>query len=138
MGKIVNQNIKEVENKDVKRAVKDDVKEAAKEDVKRYICIHGHFYQPYRKNPWIEKIEMQESSLPYHDWNEKITAQCYSANGFAHILNSQNKLEEVVNNYSKISFNFGPTLLEWLKENEMKTYKRILQADLERDRKSVV
>lgn len=101
------------------------------EMVKKYICIHGHFYQPYRKNPWIEKIEMQESSFPYHDWNKKITAQCYSANGFAHVLNSQNKLEEIINNYSKISFNFGPTLLEWLKENEVKTFKRILQADTE-------
>ncbi|MHB1274309.1 MAG: DUF3536 domain-containing protein [Candidatus Humimicrobiaceae bacterium] len=109
----------------------ENLKEDVKKDVKRYICIHGHFYQPYRKNPWVEKMEMQEDLFPYHDWNEKITAQCYSANGFAHILNSHNKLEEVVNNYSKISFNFGPTLLEWLKENNLKTFNRILQADMQ-------
>lgn len=101
------------------------------ENIKRYICIHGHFYQPFRKNPWIEKVELQEGSFPYHDWNEKITAECYSANGFAHILNSQNKLEDVVNNYSRISFNFGPTLLEWLKENKFKTFERIIKADTE-------
>ncbi|MHB1254438.1 MAG: hypothetical protein ACYCZ1_09790, partial [Candidatus Humimicrobiaceae bacterium] len=109
----------------------ENLKEDVKKDVKRYICIHGHFYQPYRKNPWVEKMEMQEDLFPYHDWNEKITAQCYSANGFAHILNSHNKLEEVVNNYSKISFNFGPTLLEWLKENDLKTFNKILQADMQ-------
>jgi len=100
-----------------------------KDNVKKYICIHGHFYQPYRKNPWIEKIEMQENLFPYHDWNEKITAECYSANSCAHILNPQNEVDEIINNYSKISFNFGPTLLEWLKENDTITFNKIIQAD---------
>lgn len=101
------------------------------EENKKYICIHGHFYQPYRKNPWIDEIEVQEEAFPYHDWNERINAECYSANCFAHILNWQNKLENVVNNFSKISFNVGPTLFEWLKENDFETFQEIIKADEE-------
>ncbi|HEX7561320.1 MAG TPA: hypothetical protein VF347_03930, partial [Candidatus Humimicrobiaceae bacterium] len=96
----------------------------------RYICIHGHFYQPQRANPWLETIELQEEAYPWHDWNEKINAECYMVNGGAHLLDSQNKLIKILNNYSKISFNFGPTLLSWIKKHDRKTYTSIINADI--------
>lgn len=96
----------------------------------RYICIHGHFYQPPRENAWLEKIEYQESASPYHDWNERITRECYMPNGVSRILNEESKIVDIVNNYAKMSFNFGPTLLSWLEANRPKTYQSILEADI--------
>ncbi len=101
----------------------------------RYICIHGHFYQPPRENPWLETVETQESAAPYHDWNDRITAECYAPNGAARIVNAENRIVRILNNYGWISFNFGPTLLSWLKENAPRVYRMILDADLNsRDR----
>jgi len=99
--------------------------------VSRYICIHGHFYQPPWENPWLEAIEMQDSAYPYHDWNEKINAECYSANAASRILDHAGRIISIPNNYSKISFNFGPTLLAWLAEKDPETYQQILEADKE-------
>jgi alpha-amylase/alpha-mannosidase (GH57 family) len=96
----------------------------------RYVCIHGHFYQPPRENPWLETVETQSSAAPYHDWNERITAECYAPNGAARIVNGQNKIIRILNNYARISFNFGPTLLSWLKDNAPRVYRMILDADL--------
>lgn len=95
----------------------------------RHICIHGHFYQPPRENPWLEAIELQDSAYPYHDWNEKITAQCYSPNANSRILDGANRIIELVNNYSNISFNFGPTLMSWMEINAPNTYRAIIEAD---------
>ena len=97
----------------------------------RYLCIHCHFYQPPRENPWLESIELQESAYPYHDWNERITAECYAANASSRILTADNRIIRIVNNYSRISFNFGPTLLSWLEEHAPDTYQAILTADKE-------
>jgi alpha-amylase/alpha-mannosidase (GH57 family) len=97
--------------------------------VNRYICIHGHFYQPPRENPWLEAVELQDSSYPYHDWNERITAECYAPNSAARILDGEGHIEKIVNNYSEISFNFGPTLLSWLEEKAPETYQAVLAAD---------
>ena len=99
--------------------------------MEKYICIHGHFYQPPRENPWLEAIEHQESAHPYHDWNRKITEECYEPNGRARILDKSGRLARVVNNYSRISFNFGPTLLSWLAAEDPAAYGRILEADKE-------
>ena len=96
---------------------------------KRFICIHGHFYQPPRENPWLETVETQDSAAPYHDWNERICAECYAPNGAARIVNSKNQITRIVNNYARISFNFGPTLLSWLVENAPRTYRMILDGE---------
>jgi len=95
----------------------------------QYICIHGHFYQPPRENAWLEEVEVQDSAHPYHDWNERINAQCYAANATSRILNDQGNIIDIVNNYAWISFNFGPTLLAWLEKHSQSVYERILSAD---------
>jgi alpha-amylase/alpha-mannosidase (GH57 family) len=95
----------------------------------RYICIHGHFYQPPRENPWLEGIELQDSAYPYHDWNERITAECYAPNAASRILDGDGLILKIPNNYSQISFNFGPTLLAWLAEKSPDVYENILMAD---------
>src|SRR4051812_16057055 len=97
----------------------------------RYLCVHGHFYQPPRENPWLEAIELQDSAYPYHDWNERITAECYAPNAAARILDSEAHIARLVNNYSRISFNFGPTLLSWLEQKSPETYQALLDADRE-------
>ena len=99
--------------------------------MERYVCIHGHFYQPPRENPWLEAIELQDSAFPYHDWNERITAECYATNATSRILDDQARIVQIVNNYSKISFNFGPTLLAWMQKNAPDVYGAVLQADRE-------
>jgi alpha-amylase/alpha-mannosidase (GH57 family) len=97
--------------------------------LERYVCIHGHFYQPPRENPWLEAIEIQDSAYPYHDWNERITAECYEPNARARILDDDGWIVRIVNNYSRISFNVGPTLLSWMEENTPEAYRAILEAD---------
>ena len=96
---------------------------------KRFVCIHGHFYQPPRENPWLETVETQDTAAPYHDWNERICAECYATNGAARIQNVKNQITRIVNNYARISFNFGPTLLSWLKENAPRTHRMILDGE---------
>ena len=95
----------------------------------RYFCVHGHFYQPPRENPWLETIEVQDSASPFHDWNERITAECYAPNGASRITNKEAQITRIVNNYARMSYNFGPTLLSWLEENAPRTYRMILDAD---------
>jgi len=80
------------------------------------LVIHGHFYQPPRENPWTGEVEAEPSAAPFHDWNERVYAECYAPNAAA-------------NNYERISFNFGPTLLSWLERHHPETYQQILAAD---------
>jgi alpha-amylase/alpha-mannosidase (GH57 family) len=95
----------------------------------RKVCIHCHFYQPPRENPWLEDVEMQDSAYPFHDWNERITDECYRQNAVSRILDSQGRIANIFNNYAKISFNFGPTLLSWMEKHVPEVYARILEAD---------
>jgi len=93
------------------------------------ICIHGHFYQPPRENPWLEAVELQDSASPYHDWNERISFECYAPNARARLLDGEGKIERIVSNYSRISFNFGPTLLSWMKDQQPEIHQAIVDAD---------
>jgi alpha-amylase/alpha-mannosidase (GH57 family) len=95
----------------------------------RYLCIHGHFYQPPRENPSLEAIELQDSAYPYHDWNERITAECYAPNAKSRILDGEQRIVQLVNNYAQISFNFGPTLLSWIEQKAPKVYDALREAD---------
>lgn len=92
--------------------------------------MHGHFYQPPRENAWLEEIEKQDSAFPWHDWNERISAECYGPNGASRILNNEQKIIQIVNNYGNISFNFGPTLLSWMEKYDTDAYRSVIKADL--------
>lgn len=93
------------------------------------LCIHGHFYQPPREDPWIEAIEPQESAAPFSDWNERIHYECYLPNTKARVLDDKGNILDIVNNFAKISFDFGPTLMSWIEKKHPETYRLILDAD---------
>ena len=91
-----------------------------KSTTEKFLTIHGHFYQPPRENPWLEAIELQDSALPFHDWNERICKECYNPNSVSRIVDNKNQILDIVNNYQYMSFNFGPTLLSWMHLLHMK------------------
>jgi alpha-amylase/alpha-mannosidase (GH57 family) len=97
--------------------------------MEHFLCIHGHFYQPPRENPWLEAIEIQDGAYPYHDWNERITAECYAPNAAARILDEKRRITDIVSNYARMSFNVGPTLLSWMEHFSPSTYEAVLKAD---------
>lgn len=96
-----------------------------------FVAIHGHFYQPPRENPWIEAIETEGSAHPYHDWNERITFECYRPNAYARIIDGKGRILDIINNYTHINFNFGPTLLSWMEEKFPSIYQKVIEADRE-------
>ena len=98
--------------------------------MERYVCIHGHFYQPPRENPWLEYVELQDTAYPHHDWNERVTQECYLQNAASRILGPDKRIIDIVNNYTNISFDFGPTLLHWLQIQAPEVYEKIIQADI--------
>ncbi len=97
----------------------------------KYICVHGHFYQPPRENPFLEAVEVQDSATPYHDWNERITAECYAPNAQSRLLDDSHRIMHLVNNYAQISFNFGPTLLLWMESKAPEILDAVRRADQE-------
>ena len=96
---------------------------------RKLVCIHGHFYQPPRENPWLEAVEVEDSAAPYHDWNARVSAECYGANAAARLPGEGDLISRIVNNYEAISFDFGPTLLTWLETAAPETYAAVLAAD---------
>ena len=95
----------------------------------RYICIHGHFYQPPRENPWLGVVEVEDSAAPFHDWNERITRECYAPNTRARLLDHDGRIIKLLNNYAWMSFNFGPTLLQWMAGHAPEVHQGIVEAD---------
>ncbi|HEV2440568.1 MAG TPA: DUF3536 domain-containing protein [bacterium] len=95
----------------------------------RRICVHGHFYQPPRENPWLEAVEVEDSARPYHDWNARVTAECYAPNGASRVLDAERRILRIRNNYRRMSFNIGPTLAAWMEREATEAYARIVEAD---------
>jgi alpha-amylase/alpha-mannosidase (GH57 family) len=95
----------------------------------KWVCIHGHFYQPPRENPWLEGIEPQPSAHPYRDWNERITAECYRPNLAARVVDNHNQIIRIVDNYQRMSFNVGPTLMSWLELHAPDVHTALVEAD---------
>ena len=102
----------------------------------RYVCIHGHFYQPPRENPWLNEVEVEDSAAPFHDWNERITRECYAPNTRSRLLDGEGRIVHLLNNYAWMSFNFGPTLLQWMADPAPEVHQGIVEADrLSRERR---
>ena len=97
--------------------------------MKKFICLHGHFYQPPRENPWTGEVDAEASAAPFRDWNERISKECYQANAHAAIPDPKGGAAEHVNNFEAMSFDIGPTLLSWMKTKDPATYQAILDAD---------
>ncbi len=97
--------------------------------MKNYLVFHGHFYQPPREDPWTGIVGTQPSAAPFHDWNHRITRECYAANAASRFLRFDGRIEDIINNYKVMSFNFGPTLFWWLKKQAPHVYEAILEAD---------
>jgi alpha-amylase/alpha-mannosidase (GH57 family) len=81
-----------------------------------FLCIHGHFYQPPRSDPSTGQIPQEASAAPYANWNERITAECYSPMAIA-------------GHFEAISFNLGSTLARWLAQNADETYEKIVRGE---------
>ncbi len=96
----------------------------------KFFVLHGHFYQPPREDPWWMSISRQDSAYPNHDWNDKIYWECYLPNATARIFDRDSKIIQMVNNYSYINFDFGPTLFLWLREKHPDFIRLIKEADL--------
>lgn len=97
--------------------------------INRYVCVHGHFYQPPRDNPFTGELEEQQSAAPHTNWNVRITAESYAPNADARLLDDAGDLVKTVNNYELISFDFGPTLLSWMAKAAPDTYAAVIDAD---------
>lgn len=83
---------------------------------KQSFCVHGHFYQPPREDPFTGKIPVEQGAFPFDNWNEKIFDQCYKPNA-------------ELGNFSRISFNIGPTLAGWMEKAHPDTYRMIIEQE---------
>jgi alpha-amylase/alpha-mannosidase (GH57 family) len=81
-----------------------------------YLCLHGHFYQPPRENPFTNQIPVEPAATPFANFNEKITTECYAPNA-----------EE--GNFDALNFDLGPTLASWLEGTHPDVLQRIIEAD---------
>ena len=102
-----------------------------KKDERTSLILHGHFYQPPRENPFTGIIPKHASAAPYIDWNERIWHDCYSANAHSRYLSPDGRIISITNNFSYISYNFGPSLLSWMEEKHPDTIEMLIEADKE-------
>lgn len=93
------------------------------------VVIHGHFYQPPREDPFLDEVEAEPSAAPFHDWNQRIERECYRAVVAARVTGSEGRIARLVNTLEFISFDFGPTLLEWMEHEARNTYDAVIAAD---------
>ena len=95
----------------------------------RHVCIHGHFYQPPRENPFTGRIDPQPSAAPWPDWNHRITAECYRPNTRAPILDEHGAVRRRINTFAHTSSDVGPTLMRWLERHAPDVHESIVRAD---------
>jgi alpha-amylase/alpha-mannosidase (GH57 family) len=93
------------------------------------VVLHAHFYQPPREDPWTDRVPMEGSAAPYHDWNQRILAECYRPVTEARVLDGHGRIQDVVNTLEWMSWDAGPTLARWLAREAPDTYAAFLEAD---------
>ncbi|MDR2076575.1 MAG: glycoside hydrolase, partial [Desulfovibrio sp.] len=93
------------------------------------LCIHGHFYQPPREDPWLGEILSEASAAPLGDWNERILRESYAPLAWARRLDASGRICEILNAYEWISFNVGPTLLSWMRRHAPGVVERMRDGD---------
>lgn len=96
---------------------------------KTSLILHGHFYQPPRENPRTGIIPLQNTAAPWKNWNEKIFNECYGTNLHSRYLSPYGRIVSLTNNFSYISYNFGPTLLKWIEEKHFEDLELIYESD---------
>ncbi|HRP07652.1 MAG TPA: DUF3536 domain-containing protein [Gemmatimonadales bacterium] len=96
----------------------------------RRLLVHAHCYQPPREEPWLELVPREPSAAPDHDWNVRITRECYAPLGTAPVIDAQGRIRRVVNAWAWLSFDVGPTLVRWLEV----AAPAVLEAMVEGDR----
>lgn len=95
----------------------------------RHLCIHGHFYQPPREDPWQGDVLPEGSAAPAHDWNERIHRESYAPLAWARRLDANGRIADIMNCYEWMSFNVGPTLLRWMDRHAPDTLRRMVEGD---------
>ncbi len=95
------------------------------------VCVHGHYYQPPRVDPWTGVIAPQPSAAPFRDWNHRIASECYAPSGAARLLGPDGRTRSVRNTYASMSFDIGPTLLNWLERERPIVLDALREADRE-------
>jgi hypothetical protein len=80
------------------------------------MAVHGHFYQPERRDPFSGEIPPQPAAAPYRDWNARIDAECYKPNAER-------------GNLRHVSYDLGPTLAGWLADHDPATHQGFIDSD---------
>lgn len=95
------------------------------------VIVHAHLYQPPREDPWLDLVEQEHSALPFHDWNTRIALDCYRPLAAARLLTPAGRIRDVRSTYRQLSFNVGPTLLEWLDTHAPDVVAALVASDQE-------
>jgi alpha-amylase/alpha-mannosidase (GH57 family) len=94
-----------------------------------HIVLHGHTYQPPRENPFTGLVNVEPTAAPFHDWNERITEECYRPMAWARVTDERDRVVDIVNVFSLMSFDLGPTLAKWLATHAPDVHDRIVAGD---------
>ena len=90
----------------------------------RDLILHAHFYQPYRENPYLGEIPIEDSAFPFENWNERIYRECYLPVAYAH-YREDGLTKDIINCYRYLSFNMGWTLLSWIRKYHPELMEKI-------------
>ena len=105
-----------------------------------HVVVHAHCYQPPREDPWLETVESELSAAPDHDWNTRITRECYARLAAAEVRqlrpgattdhpDAPSGIARLVNLYAWCTFDIGATLCEWMDAEAPSTLRALIDGD---------